>query len=430
MYLTSTHPLMKKIHKRIQKGNLMNSNQLIDEEKYSPRPTIHKKLFIKLISQLNNGLIELRENGEILQFGDNRSDIRAQITIINPKAYKKIIWGGSIGAAEAYVEGLWSTDNLTEVIQVFSRNLSRFEKYEKNYGFIINFWHRLHHLLNKNSKSKSRTNIASHYDLSNDMYKLFLDPHMQYSSAIFTSKTNTLEQAQENKLKTICESLALTEKDHLLEIGTGWGGLACYAAKHYGCKVTTTTISKAQYEIALERIKHENLEQSINLLCEDYRDLSGEYNKIVSIEMIEAVGHQFIPEYFRKLDSLLTPGGQLLIQGITINDQRYDAYRKSVDFIQRYIFPGGHLPSVNYITEQVKDNTSMYLTHYNDFRQDYAKTLDIWRERFLTQKNKIISYGFNQDFIRLWEFYFCYCSGAFKESVIGVAHFQWTKSKH
>lgn len=408
----------------------MNRNELIDDEKYSPRPTFHKKLFMKLLSQLNNGLVELRENGEIFQFGNNRSDIRAQITILNPKAYKKIIWGGSIGAAEAYIEGLWSTENLTEVIQVFSRNLSSFEKHEKRYGFIINFWHRVHHLLNKNSKSNSRTNIAAHYDLSNDMYKLFLDPHMQYSSAIFSSKSSTLEEAQENKLKTICESLSLNATDHLLEVGTGWGGLACYAAKHYGCKVTTTTISKAQYDIAAERIKNENLEESINLLCEDYRDLSGEYSKIASIEMIEAVGHKYIPEYFRKLESLLVPGGQLLIQGITINDQRYDAYRNSVDFIQRYIFPGGHLPSVNYITEQVKNNTSMYLTNVNDFRQDYAKTLDIWRERFLNQKNEIKSYGFNDDFIRLWEFYFCYCSGAFKEAVIGVGHFQWTKSKH
>jgi cyclopropane-fatty-acyl-phospholipid synthase len=253
---------------------------------------------------------------------------------------------------------------------------------------------------------------------------------MQYSSAIFPNNNSSLEVAQENKMAIICHYLDLNENDHLLEIGAGWGGLACYAAKHFGCKVTTTTISSAQFAIAQQRIKAQSLDDKISLLQDDYRDLTGQYSKIVSIEMIEAVGHRFMADFFKQLDRLLQPGGKLLIQSITINDQRYDSYCQTVDFIQRYIFPGGHLPSVNLICDQVKRQTQMYLEHFADYRLDYANTLKAWRQRFLSNKTNILALGFNEDFIRLWEYYFCYCEGGFREQAIGLAHIGLVKNPY
>lgn len=402
----------------------------IETSKYQGKSGLSKKLFFNFLEQLDDCYIEVIEENNIYCFGEPSGDIVATITITDSRAYRRILWGGSIGAAEAYVEGLWHTDNITNVIRIFSRNLIKLEKYEKRFGFISNIFNRIRHLINSNSKSGSRTNIAAHYDLSNDMYRAFLDSRMQYSSAIFPNENSTLEQAQEHKMVTICNYLELNENDHLLEVGSGWGGLACYAAKHYGCRVTTTTISSAQFALSKDRIIEEGLEDKITLLLEDYRDLKGQYSKIVSVEMIEAVGHKFMPKYFSMLDALLAPGGKLLIQAITINDQRYDEYRKKVDFIQRYIFPGGHLPSVSLICEQVKHNTSMYLDQFSDYRLDYANTLKEWRERFLNNKHQILALGFNEDFIRLWEYYFSYCEGGFREKVIGLAHIGFMKNNH
>lgn len=389
-----------------------------------------KKIFFTLLEKLEHGYIEVNEGENCYCFGDSHSDLYAIITISDPKAYRRILWGGSIGAAEAYVEGLWHTDDLTAVIRLFSRNLKKLERYEKRFAIVSKLVSLFKHRLNSNSKSGSRTNIASHYDLSNEMYQLFLDPHMQYSSAIFPEANSSLKEAQEHKMALICNYLELNENDHLLEIGTGWGGLACYAAKHYGCKVTTTTISAAQFAIAEQRIKDEGLSDKITLLLEDYRDLNGQYSKIVSIEMIEAVGHQFMPTYFRMLEALLQPGGKVLLQAITINDQRYDDYRNSVDFIQHYIFPGGHLPSVSLICEQLKQQTTMYIEHLRDYRLDYADTLKAWRKKFLSDKKTINDLGFNDDFIRLWDYYFSYCEGGFREKVIGLAHIGIVKSPH
>ena len=392
--------------------------------------SLSKTIFFKLLEQLNDGCIHLSEDGVVYKFGDAGAEIHAKITIVDQKAYRRLLWGGSIGAAEAYVEGLWYADSVTNIVRIFSRNLSKLDKYEKRFGFLSNIFNLFKHRLSTNSKSGSRTNIAAHYDLSNDMYRLFLDPYMQYSSAIFPKIDSSLEEAQEHKMALICDYLELNEDDHLLEIGTGWGGLACYAAKHYGCKVTTTTISSAQFAVAEERIIASGLDNNITLLLEDYRDLKGQYSKIVSIEMIEAVGHKFMPAYFKKLDKLLAPGGKLMIQSITINDQRYEDYRKNVDFIQRYIFPGGHLPSVSLICNQVKQQTNMYLDHFADYRLDYANTLKEWRYQFLNHKEEILALGFNEDFIRLWEYYFCYCEGGFREKVIGLAHIGIIKNQH
>ena len=394
------------------------------------KSSLSKKIFFKLLSQLSHGYIQVVQGDNRYEFGDSNADLRAQITITDDKAYQRIIWGGSIGAAEAYTEGFWYSDSVINIIMIFSRNLKKLEKYEKRFSFISSLFNQIKHRLSSNSKSGSRTNIAAHYDISNDMYGMFLDPHMQYSSAIYNKTNCSLEQAQENKMALICDYLELNEQDHLLEIGTGWGGLACYAAKHYGCQVTTTTISPSQYAIAKERVKEQGLTDKITLLLEDYRDLKGQFSKVVSIEMIEAVGHKFMPAYFNIIDKLLAPAGKLLIQSITINDQRYDDYRKNVDFIQRYIFPGGHLPSVSLICNQMKEQTSLYLDHFADFRLDYANTLKEWRHRFLNHKSDILALGFSEDFIRLWEFYFCYCEGAFREKAIGLAHMGFVKSEY
>lgn len=389
-----------------------------------------KKIVFSLLKKLTDGHIRLIENGTEEFFGPSEADIKATITIHDPKAYSRILWGGSIGAGEAYVEGLWSSENLVDVIRLFSRNLAALEKHEQRFGFLLNIINMVKHRLNRNSKEGSRTNIAAHYDISNEMYRFFLDEAMQYSSAIFTHETTTLAEAQQHKLKTICEALNLTEDDQLLEIGTGWGGLACYAAKNYGCHVTTTTISDAQFDLAQERINDEGLSHKITLLKKDYRDLTGQYSKIVSIEMIEAVGHKFMPTYFEMLDKLLKPGGKSFIQAITMNDQRYDSYVKNVDFIQRNIFPGGHLPSVSVICDLVKNNTNMYMKQLSDYRIDYAKTLSVWRTSFLDNREAIKSLGFSDDFIRLWEYYFCYCEGGFRESAIGLAHIELIKNEY
>ena len=393
-------------------------------------PSFSKKIVFSLLKKLIDGHVRLIEEDNEVSFGNSQASIKATIRIHDQKAYSRILWGGSIGAGEAYVEGLWSSDNLVDVIRLFSRNLATLEKHEQRFGFLLNIVNGIKHRLNRNSKAGSRTNVAAHYDLSNEMYQFFLDGAMQYSSGIFPHPTTTLEEAQQHKLKKICDALNLTEDDQLLEIGTGWGGLACYAAKNYGCHVTTTTISDAQYDLAQQRIKDQNLSHKITLLKKDYRDLTGQYSKIVSIEMIEAVGHKFMPTYFSMLDKLLKPGGKSFIQAITMNDQRYDSYVNNVDFIQRNIFPGGHLPSVSVICDLVKNNTNMYMKQLSDYRIDYAKTLSAWRLSFLDNREAIQSLGFSEDFIRLWEYYFCYCEGGFRESAIGLAHIELIKNEY
>jgi cyclopropane-fatty-acyl-phospholipid synthase len=279
----------------------------------------------------------------------------------------------------------------------------------------------------RNHKHGSRSNISAHYDLGNAMYGLFLDAHMQYSSAVYKRPEDTLADAQVHKLQLICEKLQLCANDHLLEVGTGWGGLAIYAAKHYGCKVTTTTLSQEQFNYAQAWIAREGLEDQITLLLSDYRDLTGSYDKLVSVEMIEAVGHQFLPGYFEVLNRLLKPHGRLLIQAITIADQRYHHYQKNTDFIQKYIFPGGLLPSIERMTQCLSRHTNMTLTRLQSYGHDYARTLQAWRKSFVTQSDTLRKQGYSETFERLWDFYFCYCEGAFLEGSIDLVHFEAVK---
>jgi len=280
----------------------------------------------------------------------------------------------------------------------------------------------LSHWQNRNTQSGSKRNILAHYDLGNELYTRFLDAEMMYSSAIYPTETSSLEQAQHYKLKTICERLSLNKNDHLLEIGTGWGGLAIYAAKHYGCRVTTTTISDAQYQYAQARIQKLGLSNQITLLKEDYRDLTGGYDKVVSIEMIEAVGYEFLPSFFKQCNDRLKPGGKLLIQAITIADQRFDYYKNNVDFIQKYIFPGGFLPSVNILSQHITAHSDLVVESLDDIGLDYAKTLNDWRVNFLNSWSELTQFGYDDNFKRLWLYYFAYCEGAFLERSTSAVH--------
>ena len=344
--------------------------------------------------------------------------LRASIQVHDVSFYRQISLGGSIGAAEAYMDQLWQADDLTRVIQILVRNRDLLDSMEGGLATLANQALKFWHSTRRNSQEGSRKNIASHYDLGNDFFKLFLDQHGMYSSATFYRQSMSLEQASTAKLERICQKLALKPSDHLLEIGTGWGGFAAYAAQHYGCRVTTTTISKAQYEGAKARIQAADLQDKVTLIMEDYRELTGQYDKLVSIEMIEAVGHHYLDTYISKCASLLKPDGLALIQAITIEDQRYEQALKAVDFIKRYIFPGSFIPCVSAIVQSSARCSDLRLLNLEDQGESYALTLRSWRERFMAELEQVRAQGYNEEFIRMWEFYLCYCEGGFWEKSI------------
>jgi len=330
------------------------------------------------------------------------------------------VFHGSVGAGEAYMQKGWESKDLLSVIRVFCMNQTALQAMDRRWSKLGALFSRVFHAFNKNTLSGSRENISAHYDLSNEFFSLFLDPTMMYSSAIYPDCESTLEEASRYKLQHICERLDLKKTDHLLEIGTGWGSMAVYAAKEFGCRVTTTTISKEQYEYALTTVKQKGLEDRVDVLFQDYRKLEGTYDKLVSIEMIEAVGHRYYKEYFNQCSQLLKPDGLLLIQSITIADQRYAQACKSVDFIQRYIFPGGALPSVQIISSQISDNTNMQIVGLEDITSHYADTLADWRKNFFARIAQVRMLGFDEVFERMWEYYLCYCEGGFRERMIST----------
>ena len=310
---------------------------------------------------------------------------------------------------------------------VFSANLVLLNKFDASQSVFVRLALRIAHRFNRNTFKGSQLNIAAHYDLGNEFFQLFLDPTMMYSSALFSDKSASLEVASETKLDELCQQLELKADDHLLEIGTGWGGMAIHAAKNFGCRVTTTTISQEQYDFASSRVREEGLEGQITLLCEDYRNLTGEYDKLVSVEMIEAVGHDFYQNYFRMCSGLLKPNGKMVIQAITMADQRYKEARDSVDFIKRYIFPGGCLPSVAVMAQHIARDTDMQIVHLRDITNDYAETLAHWRQRFLANLEAVRGMGFSEEFVRMWDFYLCYCEGGFRERVISTVQLAFAK---
>ncbi|MFI8482927.1 class I SAM-dependent methyltransferase [Pseudomonas sp. NPDC078700] len=376
---------------------------------------------IRQLRGLSHGFLTITEGTQRLEFGDPHASIRAEINVNDSAVWGMVASSGSIGAGEAYILGHWSSPDLTAVVRVFVTNLDTLDAMETGLARLSRPLVQGLHWLNSNTRKGSRKNIAAHYDIGNEMFEQFLDSTMMYSAAQFASNDDSLEQAQLNKLERICQKLNLQPQDHLLEIGTGWGSMAIYAAVNYGCKVTTTTLSKEQFDYAQRRIEEQGLQDRITLLLKDYRDLQGSYDKLVSIEMIEAVGHRFLSDYFQQCAQLLQPNGLMLLQAITIRDQRYEQAKNSVDFIQRYIFPGGALPSISKMLDIITSKTDMNLHHMEDFGLHYARTLRLWHENLHQARHNLEKLGYDQYFYRMWEFYLCYCEGGFIERTIGTA---------
>ena len=377
------------------------------------------------LGKLRHGHLRLLCHGRQWTFGDPGSALQAEIEILEDAAWSLIAGNGSIGAGEAYIHGYWRSPDLALVTRLFVANLDVLDALEGGLARLGRPALRLLHRLNRNNRSGARRNILAHYDLGNTLFEQLLDPTMMYSAAQFEYPGQSLEQAQQHKLERICQKLELSAQDHLLEIGCGWGSLAIHAATRHGCRVTTTTLSHAQYIYTLQRVKDLGLEQRVTVLCDDYRDLTGTFDKLVSIEMIEAVGHRYLPVYFRQCASLLKPDGLMLLQAITIRDQRYARARRSVDFIQRYIFPGGALPSLSVLLDTASRRTALNLVHLEDFGVDYAITLGHWRDNLRQARGTLADLGYDETFQRLWEFYLCYCQGGFEERAIGVAQLLW-----
>ena len=384
--------------------------------------TLSRKFIHRVLSNLAYGSLQINEGDNTFYFGKQNAEPCANITINRGAFYQKILVSGSIGAAESFINNDWTSTDVTAFIQLFARNIQLLDKIEGYFSWLFLPVNKVTQLLNKNSITGSKKNILQHYDIGNEFYSTFLDASMLYSSAIYANDTMDLAEAQQYKLKTICERLDLQKGQTLLEIGTGWGALAIFAAKHYDVNVTTTTISDAQFNFVKERIAEENLTDKITLLKKDYRELTGKYDRLVSIEMIEAVGHEYMPSFFKKVSELTKSNGRLLIQAITIADQRYEQYRKSIDFIQKYIFPGGCLPSVSVMVNHLKKSSHLMMWSLNDLGQDYAQTLNDWRNNFEHSLTEIKKQGFSEEFIRMWLFYFHYCEAGFLARTTSAVH--------
>lgn len=387
-----------------------------------------KKIVFNQLHKITKGSLTLKDASSSYTFGDQKNiKLHAEIIIHNPRFYRFVVFGGSIGCSEAYMSDYWSSPNLTNVIRLFAINPQLTDELESKFNILLKPFFRVIHRLNKNSQRNSKRNISAHYDLSNNFFKLFLDESMMYSSAIFKTRNQTLKAASLNKLDIICQKLNLKPTDHVVEIGSGWGGFAIFAAENYGCKVTTTTISQQQFSYTRDLINKKKLGKKITLLFEDYRNLEGKYDKLVSIEMIEAVGHHYYHEYFKKINTLLKPDGIALIQAITIRDQRYSQALQNVDFIQKNIFPGSCIPSIEIIQKNLTKETDMIISDLENINHHYAKTLNLWKKAFNKNQNKIIKLGFDERFIRMWNFYFSYCEGGFAERAINDFHILMSK---
>lgn len=381
-----------------------------------------RRLVLAQLRQLASGTLVVREPGEqeqTLGDGDTRWP-EARIDVHDHSVWRDLLTGGGIGAAESFVAGDWSSPDLTALLRFFTRNVDRMNAFEDRFSWISKPTLKALHWLNRNTHEGSRKNISAHYDLGNDLFQLFLDPTMMYSSAVYPREEASLDEAATYKLDLICRKLDLKPSDRVIEIGTGWGGFAIHAAKFYGCHVTTTTISAEQLALARNKVRSEGLDDRITLLFDDYRDLEGQFDKLVSIEMIEAVGPQYLNSYLGQISQLLKPDGLALVQAITMPEQRYLRALKNVDFIQRYIFPGSFIPSFGAILDSVRQETDLVMTHAEDFGFHYARTLRDWRHRFQAQAATLEKLGYDQVFRRLWHFYFAYCEAGFSERAIGV----------
>jgi cyclopropane-fatty-acyl-phospholipid synthase len=387
---------------------------------------LYEKLVLDLLSNMPLGRLNLTlPNGEKRTLGNGEGGVEATVTINNPAFFKRCVLYGDIGFGEGYVEGDWDTDSITSVISWFILNVDHAPTVSGSSAkaFALNlmkFYNRLFHSRRANSLSGSRKNISEHYDLSNDFFALWLDPTMTYSSAYFKEENYSLEQAQKAKYQRLCEQLHLRPEDHVLEIGSGWGGNAIYMASHFGCKVTSVTISVEQQKLAMERVKAAGLEDKVEIVIRDYRKIEGQFDKIVSVEMLEAVGAKYFESYFRQCHKLLKKDGILAFQVITCPDSRFEELKNGVDWIQKHIFPGSLLPSVGAINEAINNTGDMTLVDLKDLGLHYARTLKTWYENFNAEREKVLELGFSDTFTRKWNYYLCYCEAAFAMRNINV----------
>ncbi len=389
---------------------------------YTALDRLLRERVIRQLAALNEGRIVLEDGCGQVELGGAPGQQRAHIRVMNPAFYQALAAGGSVGAGEAYMAGHWHCDDLVALVRILVRNRNVLDGMESGWARLGGWMLRRWHSLRRNTEAGSRRNIAAHYDLGNEFFALFLSADQMYSSAYWQGDEDTLEAASRRKLQRVCEKLRLAPKDHLIELGSGWGALAVYAAAHYGCQVTTTTISREQYAAARERVQRAGVGDRVTVLLEDYRALTGAYDKLVSIEMIEAVGADFLDTYFSQVGRLLKPQGLALIQAITIEDHRYRGALREVDFIKRHVFPGSFIPSIEAMLAAKARSSDLALVALEDFGDSYARTLAAWHERFMSHLTQVRALGFDERFIRLWDFYLAYCEGGFRERSIGVAH--------
>lgn len=382
------------------------------------RDALSRAAVSTVLGRVSSGQIEVIEGGRSRVFGPDSAELQATVTINDAAAWRGPL-RGSVGLGEAYVDGLWETDDLVSLIQIAARELHELDGLRGAVARPRGALHKLRRLVPENTRLGARENISAHYDLGNDLFAAFLDERMMYSCAYYPSADATLEQAQLAKLDRICERLQLGPENHLLEIGTGWGGMAIHAARRSGCRVTTTTISRAQHELATERVRAAGLEDQITVLLEDYRDLEGRFDRLVSVEMIEAVGWQYFDEYFRRCDQLLTDDGAMLLQAITIGDRIYEVEKASKSFANTHVFPGGCLPSEGLIANCLARVTNMRQVWVEDITAHYPPTLATWRERFFSAWERLRDRGYDERFRRLWDFYLSSSEAGFRERRIG-----------
>jgi cyclopropane-fatty-acyl-phospholipid synthase len=397
------------------------------------KSSFYQDIVIKLLSKMDKGSLQLTlPNGETIFIGNGEGNISASVVINNDEFYRRLILFGDIGFGEAYVDGLWDTDNIVNVIKWALLNVentpgvsgSKVQSLSLN---MLKLYNKLAHAKRANTIDGSRKNISAHYDLNNDFFASFLDPTMTYSSAYFYRDGLSLEEAQVAKYDRLCRLLHLKPGDHVLEIGSGWGGNAIYMAKTYGCKVTSLTISEEQHKLAVERVEAAGLSHKVQILLQDYRMLEGSYDKIVSVEMLEAVGFKFMDGYFKKCHDLLKKNGILALQVITSPDSRFESLKKGVDWIQKHIFPGSLLPSVAAINNSINRTGDLTMVDLKDMGLDYAKTLKLWYDSFNANLAKANALGFDETFVRKWNYYLCYCEAAFTMRNINVMQLVYTR---
>ena len=390
---------------------------------------VGRRLVLALLEKLQYGRLTVKDSRTEKTFGrkTNGFAVSAAIRVHHADFYRFVAFGGSIGAAESFMLGHWTTDDLTAVMRVMVRNQQVFGEMDQGWTMLSRPVNQAFHLMRRNTPTGSRENIMAHYDLGNDFYRLFLDETMTYSCGIFETPESTLKAASIAKYDRLCRKLDLKPGDRVLEIGTGWGGFALHAAQTYGCEVTTTTISQQQYDYAKHKIASAGLSRRIHLMKSDYRELTGQYDKLVSIEMIEAVGHQYYDTFFSNCARYLKDDGLMAIQAITIADHAFDQHKRDVDFIKRYIFPGSCLPSVTALLAAMSAASDLHLFHLEDITPHYATTLRMWRERFFDTIDRVRELGFGDAFIRMWDYYLSYCEGGFLERYIGNAQMVFAK---